>query len=398
MANGGTITAVDPVLNPFTPGAGSRPYALVGRDRELRNFEIAVKRLAQGRPAKSQMLTGLRGVGKTVLLREFARTAQSQGWVHEQLEATEDLRFVEAIATLTRKALLDLSAAKRLADRVRRVSGVLRAFRITWKLPEGVDIKIDPVSGPADSGMLDDDLAGLFVELGTLAREHESGVLFTIDEVQYLSKEHLAALIVGLHRVSQEELPFLIAGAGLPSLPGLAGEAKSYAERLFDFPSIGSLSDDDARAALAAPAKEQGITWEPAAIERIVEVSEGYPYFLQEFGKQSWDLAKGPRKIRAVDVERAEPIAVDELDTGFFRARVDRTSDTERNYLRAMASLGGPGPYQSSAVARALHKKTTQLGPIRDNLIKRGLCYSPRWGQIAFTVPMFDQFVRRTLS
>jgi AAA ATPase domain len=388
---------MDPVANPYTPGAGSRPPALVGRDRELLSFGIAVKRMAQGRPAKSQMITGLRGVGKTVLLREFGRTAAGEGWVHEQLEATEDLRFLDAIATLARKALLDLSARRRLADRARRAAGVLRAFRMRWKLPDGSDLEVEPVFGPADSGMLDDDLAGLFVELGGLARDHGTGVLFTIDEVQYLAKEHLAALIVGLHRVSQEQVPFMVAGAGLPSLPGLAGEAKSYAERLFDFPTIGSLSVDDATAALSSPAREQGVIWQPAAMKRVIALTEGYPYFLQQFGKQSWDVARGPQKILAGDVAAAIPIAMDELDTGFFRVRIDRTSDAERAYLRAMVSLGGPGPYPSGDVAMALGKKTNQVGPVRDSLIKRGLCYSPRWGEIAFTVPMFDQFIRHAL-
>ena len=345
------------------------------------------------------MLTGLRGVGKTVLLQDFARTARTEGWVHEHLEATEDLRFVEAIATLTRKALLDLSASRRVADRVRRASGVLRAFRIRWKLPEGIDIEIDPIPGPADSGMLDDDLAGLFLELGETARASGTGVLFTIDEAQYLSSEHLAALIVGLHRVAQEQLPFLVAGAGLPSLPGLAGEAKSYAERLFDFPSIGSLSTDDAAAALTVPADELHVQWTPKAIERVFDVTHGYPYFLQKFGKQAWDVADGPGVIDAEDVETAFPIALDELDTGFFRVRIDRATPAERAYLKAMALLGGPGPYQSGDVATALGKaRTSQVGPTRDGLIKRGLCYSPRWGEIAFTVPMFDAFVRRSLG
>lgn len=390
---------MDPVANPYTPGAGSRPHALVGRDKERQAFVVAVKRLTRGNPARSQMLTGLRGVGKTVLLQDFGRTAQTEGWVHEHLEATEDLQFVEAIATLTRKALLDLSTSRRIGARVRRASGVLRAFRIRWKLPDGSDIEIDPIPGPADSGMLDDDLAGLFVELGETARDNGTGVLFTIDEVQYLTRQHLAALIVGLHRVSQEQLPFMVAGAGLPSLPGLAGEAKSYAERLFDFPTIGSLIAKDAATALTEPAAELGVTWTRAAIDAVGDAAQGYPYFLQEFGKQTWDVASGPDTITVEDVRTALPIARDELDTGFFRVRVDRTTDAERAYLRAMASLGGPGPYLSSEVATALGKqRTSQVGPTRDALIKRGLCYSPRWGEIAFTVPMFDEFVRRSFG
>lgn len=390
---------MDPVTNPYTPGAGTPPHALVGRAAELEDFSVAVRRLAQGRAAKSQMLTGLRGVGKTVLLREFGRIAQREGWVHEHLEATEDVRFVEAIALLVRKATLDLSASRRRADRIRRMAGVLRAFRIRWKLPDGVDVEIDPVPGPADSGLLDDDLAGLFLELGGLARDADTGVLFSIDEVQYLGKDHLAALIVGLHRVSQEGLPLLVVGAGLPSLPGLAGEAKSYAERLFHFRPIGSLTADDATAALRAPAEEQGVEWDETAINDVFARSEGFPYFLQEFGKQAWNVAAGPDRISAEDVDRAAPIAIDELDTGFFRARIDRATDAERAYMRAMASLGGPGPYLSGDIAAALGKtRTSQVGPTRDSLIKRGLIYSPRWGLVAFTVPMFDAFVRRVMD
>lgn len=223
---------MDPVRNPYSPGAGSPPPALVGRDTELEAFDIAVQRLGIGRSAKSLMLTGLRGVGKTVLLREFGRIGEQHGWVHQQIEATEDLQFPEAMAMLVRKALLRLSAGERLADRAKRAFGVLKSFQVRWKLPDGGDVTVglDPVPGRADSGMLDYDLAGLFTEVGELAQDRGVGVLFTIDEIQYLTRDHLAALIVGLHRVSQEQLPFMVAGAGLPSLPALAGEAKSYAE------------------------------------------------------------------------------------------------------------------------------------------------------------------------
>lgn len=390
---------MDPVRNPYSPGAGSPPPALVGRDRELAAFDVAVQRLALGRSAKSQMLTGLRGVGKTVLLREFGRIARGHGWIHEQIEATEDLQFVEAMALLVRKALLRLSAGRRISDRAGRALGVLRAFRIRWQLPDGgeVDAGFDPVAGTADSGILDADLAALFVELGEVAASDRRGVLFTIDEVQYLSKDNLGALIIGLHRVSQEQLPFLVAGGGLPSLPGLAGEAKSYAERLFDFRVIDSLSEEESALALREPAEAERVAWDQAAIDRVLELTEGYPYFLQEFGKQAWDVATGPERIARADVDAAVPIALAELDAGFFRVRIDRTTDAERAYLRAMAALG-PGPYVSGEVAAALGRTTTQVGPTRDSLIKRGLCYSPRWGLIGFTVPMFDQYVRRSLG
>lgn len=387
---------MDPVRNPYSPGAGSPPPALVGRTSELEAFDIAVQRLAIGRSAKSLMLIGLRGVGKTVLLMEFGKMARGRGWIHQQIEATEDIRFPEAMAMLVRKALLRLSASERMADRARRAFGVLKSFQVRWGLPGGADVTlgIGPTLGVADSGVLDDDLAELFLEVGEIARDQGTGVLFTVDEIQYLSREHLGALIVGLHRVSQEQLPFMVVGAGLPSLPALAGEAKSYAERLFAFTDIDSLDPDEARDALSVPAEDEGVRWSPEALVRTLEVAEGYPYFLQEFGKQAWEVAPGSERIEDEDVEAAIPIAIDELDTGFFRVRIDRTSDSERAYMSAMASLGA-GPYGSGDVAAAMGKTTTQVGPVRDTLIKRGLCYSPRYGLIDFTVPMFDEFVRR---
>ena len=342
------------------------------------------------------MLTGLRGVGKTVLLMEFGKIARSHGWIHLQIEATEDIRFPEAMAMLARKALLRLSASQRMADRARRAFGVLKSFQLRWGLPGGTDVVvgIDPELGVADSGVLDDDLAELFLEVGEVARDQGTGVLITVDEIQYLSKEQLAALIVGLHRVSQEQLPFMVVGAGLPSLPALAGEAKSYSERLFTFTNIDRLERGEASGALAVPADAEGVEWSPEALARVVGVAQCYPYFLQEFGKQAWDTAIGPERISSDDVERAIPVAIDELDAGFFRVRIDRTSDSERAYISAMASLD-VGPYESGAVAAAMGKTTTQVGPVRDALIKRGLCYSPRYGVIDFTVPMFDEFVRR---
>lgn len=388
---------MDPVRNPYSPGAGSPPPALVGRDRELETFDVAVQRLTLGRSAKSQLLTGLRGAGKTVLLREFGRLARGHDWVHEQIEATEDLVFTEAVSLLTHKALVRLRVRDRVRDRVRRAFGALTAFKIRYQVPDigiGVDLGVEPAAGRAATGVLDEDLAELFIEVGAAARAGGVGVLLTIDELQYVSQQHLAALIVGLHRVSQEQLPLMVAGAGLPTLPGLAGEAKSYAERLFDFPEINSLALDDARLALSRPAADEGVAWSDDALDSVMDLARGYPYFLQEFGKHSWDVAPGPDVIRRVDVEAAIPIAVNELDTGFFRARLARTTAAERAYLRAMAGLG-PGPCRSGEVAGVLDKTTAQAGSVRDALIKRGLIYSPRWGQLAFTVPMFDEYINR---
>ena len=390
---------MDPVRNPFTPGAGSRPPLLVGRDDLTDTMTVAVRRLAIGRFERSLLLTGLRGVGKTVLLDEFGRIAQGEGWIHSHLEATENVRIASAMATLARRVLLQFNARARARARARKALGVVRSF-VSVHVPVGdaatlvIDFEAQP--GPADSGDLDGDLGGLLAEVGETAREAGAGVLLTIDEIQYLPKHELAALIVGLHRVSQLGLPLLVAGAGLPSLPGLAGEARSYAERLFQYAEIGSLEHDDAVTALVVPAEEEGASWHDGALERIIVDTHGYPYFLQEFGKQAWNVADGP-EITADDVDAAVALALDDLDHGFFRARLDKTTDTERDYLRAMVELGGPGPYRSGDIARQLGKKITQTGPVRDSLIKRGLCYSPRHGELAFTVPMFDAFIRRTL-
>jgi hypothetical protein len=390
---------VDKVRNPFNPGAGSRPPLLVGRDDQIEAMTVAVRRLALGRFERSMLLKGLRGVGKTVLLNEFGRIAVDNGWLHSHLEATEDVRVASAIATLARRTLIELSLKERVRDRAQRALGVLRSF-VKVHVPAGdagtLVLSFEAQPGKADSGQLDGDLSGLFAELGETAKLADTGVLLTIDEIQYLARAELSALIVGLHRISQLGLPLLVAGAGLPSLPGMAGEARSYAERLFTYVDIGSLTHADAARALAKPAENEGAQWTSDAIERVISETQGYPYFLQEFGKQAWNVAVGP-EISVEDVTNAVVLAVDDLDRGFFRARIDRTTDAERDYLRAMAALGGPGPYKSGEVSRQMGKKTAQTGPVRDSLIKRGLCHAPRHGEIAFTVPMFDEFVRRAL-
>ncbi len=372
---------------------------LVGRDAELEAMSIAVQRMDLGRFERSVLLTGLRGVGKTVLLNEIGRTAEHHGWLHEHLEATEATRVAKAVATLSRRVLLQLSRRERVKERAHLALGALRTF-VKVHVPTGdgttLTIDLEPREGVADSGDLDGDLGGVLREVGETARDAGTGVLLTIDELQYVSKDELSALIVGLHRVSQLGLPLLVAGAGLPSLPGLAGEARSYAERLFRYVVVGSLSDDDARTALVAPVEAEGASWEPAAVDVVIAEAEGYPYFLQELGKQSWDVSPGPT-ITVGDVGVAVQLAREELDGGFFRARIDKTTDAEREYLRAMAGLPGPDPRRSGEVSAALGRRTTQTAPVRDSLIKRGLVYAPRHGAIAFTVPMFDRFVRRTM-
>jgi hypothetical protein len=385
---------VDPVLNPYSPGAGTRPPALVGRDGEIDAMDVALQRLRLGRDGRSQMLTGLRGVGKTVMLNEFEQLAGGRGYFHEHVEVGEDGDLTPRLAAAFRRILLSMDARKRIGERIRRALGVLKAFSI--RLPDGpeLSIDVDAVHGPADSGDLATDLSGLFIELGEVARDHDTGVLITIDELHYVTLPTLEALVMGLHRAAQLRLPITIAGAGLPSLATLTGEAKSYAERMFTFPVIGSLPDDQAREALVVPASDEGVRWEEPALASVLRATQGYPYFLQEFGKQAWDAAAGPSLITADDVERSIAVATAELDDGFFRVRTGRTTDPERAYLRAMAELGA-GPARSGDVATLLGKKTTALGPTRDGLIKKALCYSPRYGEIDFTVPLFDGFMRR---
>jgi hypothetical protein len=357
-------------------------------------MDIALRRLLLGRDGRSEMLTGLRGVGKTVLLNEFEHLAYARGYFHEHIEVSEDGDLPGRMAAAFRRVLLSMDARRRIGERVHRALGVLKAFSI--RLPDGPELSIDveAVHGPADSGDLATDLAGLFLELGEVARDHDTGVLITIDELHYVKREILEALVMGLHRATQRALPITVAGAGLPSLATLTGEAKSYAERVFTFPVIDSLSGDQAAEALEVPAADEGVRWSDDGLARVLAATRGYPYFLQEFGKQAWDVAAGPAVITLDDVERSIPVATAELDDGFFRVRTGRTTDPERAYLRAMAELG-PGPVRSVEVAELLGRRATALGTIRDGLLKKALCYSPRWGEIDFTVPMFDAFLKR---
>jgi hypothetical protein len=328
------------------------------------------------------------------MLNEFEQLADARGYFHEHIEVTEEGDLAPRLAAAFRRVLLSMEARRRIGERIRRALGVLKAFSI--KLPNGpeLSIDVDAVAGPADSGDLAADLAGLFVEIGEVARDHDTGVLITIDELHYVNLQTLEALVMGLHRASQLRLPITIAGAGLPSLAILTGEAKSYAERMFVFPVIGSLPEEEAREALIVPAADEKVRWQDAALAAVLRETQGYPYFLQEFGKQAWDAAEGSSMITAGDVERCIPVATAELDDGFFRVRTGRTSDPERAYLRAMAELG-PGPVRSGEVAALLKRKTTALGPTREGLIRKALCYSPRWGEIDFTVPLFGGFMKR---
>lgn len=383
--------------NPFRPGAGARPPVLAGREPELEDFDVAVHRYMRGHPERSILLSGLRGVGKTVLLRECERIAGAHGWEFQSFEAgRDDESLAGFVATGARAALLRYSRSERLKEGARNALAVLRSFQVRWKLSEGNEVVLaaDPAFGRADSGSMGRDMIDLLLALGEAAAERRTGVLFTIDEMQFLPGRELADLCMALHRVSQNAVPVMVAGAGLPSLPGLVGEAKSYGERLFSFRTVNSLSHDDARRALVDPVAP-GLSWEPDALDEAVETSGGYPYFLQELGRCAWNATEGPDAITLADVRRATPEALRSLDDGFFRVRFDRATDGGRSYLRAMAALGA-GPHRSQDVADQLGKSVAAASPLRGNLIKKGLCYVPRPGYVGFTVPLFDDYLRRT--
>jgi hypothetical protein len=385
---------MDEFRNPFRPGAGTTPPALLGRDDLIRSFAMTLRRAKDGRPGKSVMPVGLRGVGKTVLLNRFAEQAENDGYSVAFVEATDGGSFATLLAVRLRKILLELDRGP-VARSVARALRVLKSF--TLQLPDGSSIQLDPepLLGEADSGRLDEDLTDVLVAVGRAAAERSRGVVIAVDEVQYLSSAELSAAIVAIHRSTQLDLPLVLVGAGLPQLPGLAGEARSYSERLFEFPEIGSLGAADARAALAIPAEEAGITFAVDALDQLVAASQGYPYFLQEWGYHVWNHALAS-PIPLDDVHAVRPLVLAALDRDFFRLRLDRLTPKEREYLRAMAELGA-GPHRSGDIAAKLGVRVESVGPRRSDLIRKGMIYSPAHGDTAFTVPLFDEFLRRAL-
>lgn len=384
---------MDPFENPFSPGAGTPPPAFLGRDELIANYGVALQRTVSGRPGKSIMPIGLRGVGKTVLLNKFDQMAQDQGLVRAFIEAPETGDFEHLLATRLRPILLELDRGS-VSRAVKRALGTLKSF--SYNLPDGTSIalNVDAIPGRADSGVLAEDTTDLFVAVGEAAKDRERGLLIAIDEVQYLAAEELAALISAVHRTVQLGLPVILVGAGLPQLPGLAGNAKSYAERLFDFPEIGSLAQADARAVLATPAEEHGVEFSMDALDSLLEFTQGYPYFLQEWGYHVWNAAP-QSPITLDDVRLAARDVQRRLDENFFRVRMDRLTPAEKRYLGAMAELGA-GPHRSGDIAAKLGVKVESVAPRRSGLIQKGMVYSPAHGDTAFTVPMFDDFLRRT--
>jgi hypothetical protein len=385
---------MDPVRNPFAPGAGSRPPELAGRDAILGDAQVAIQRSLLGKPSRSQMLLGLRGVGKTVLLSKIEEMAESEGHLTSFIEAPEGRPLGELLLPKLNQVLRKLSLTEQAKAKAHAALRALRSFASAFKLSYGdTTLSVDPEIGVADSGDLENDLPELFVRVGEAAKAAGKAWTLLIDEVQYLRSSDLAALIVALHKISQKELPILFFGAGLPQVAALSGDAKSYAERLFHYPAVGPLLPDDARTAIRQPIEDEGERISPIALDEIFLNTQGYPYFLQEWGYQCWNIAQGDQ-IEASDATQAAGEATRRLDDGFFKVRFDRLTPKEREYVIAMAKLG-PGPYRSSDIASALGETHQSLGPRRSQIISKGMIYSPSHGDIAFTVPMFNDYLVR---
>jgi len=389
---------MDPLLNPYAPGAGTPPPELTGRQDLLERTRIALGRTKLRRHAKSFIAVGLRGVGKTVLLRETLRMAEQDGFHICYVEAHEHKHLSELLAPPLRAVLLDLDRLGRLSAEVKRGLRVLKSFLSGLKFTYGeaeLALDIDSEPGTADTGNLDIDLPDLFSAVGRAANARDSQLVIIIDELQYLGARDFGALIMALHRCVQEQLPVLLIAAGLPHLVGLAGQAKSYAERMFDFPELGALTRDDADLAIVMPAQAQDVDITPDALDTIYETTMGYPYFLQEWAYHAWNVSPGP-VISRDDVQVAAKRAEQQLDASFFRVRFDRLTNREKHYLRAMASLDGPTA-TASEIAAVLGVKAQSLAPMRSGLIIKGMIYAPSRGGTAFTVPMFDDFLRRSM-
>jgi len=388
---------MDPRRNPFAPGAGTPPPELAGRDALLERNAVAIDRIRMGRAARPAILYGLRGVGKTVLLSSMRDAAEGEGMTIVAIEAPENRSLPGILVPALRAALLRLDRMRQASAGVKRALRALAGFAKLKVKYDDLEVALDfePEPGLADSGDLEADLADLIVAVGEAARERGSAVVLVIDELQYVPEEQLAALTSALHRASQKQLPITMLAAGLPQLLGQMGRAKSYAERLFEFVNVGPLEGDAARDAIRLPIEREEEQIAPDALDAIVAQTQGYPYFLQEWGKHSWDAAVAS-PISAADVDAATVSALAELDASFFRVRFDRLTPAEKRYLRAMAGIG-PGPHRSGDVAEALGVKVSSVAPTRNSLIAKGMLYSPAHGDTAFTVPLFDAFMRRVM-
>jgi hypothetical protein len=389
---------MDTIRNPFSPGAGAPPPELVGRNDVLEQARILLGRIHLGRPEKSILLTGLRGVGKTVLLNEMERMALDQGFRTILVEAHENKSLASLLAPHLKKVLFDLDRMAGVGNKARRALAVLKSFMSAIKITAGdfeFGLDIDPEQGSADSGDLETDLPSLFVALGEAAKDQHTLVAILIDEIQYFKKIELSALIMAMHKIQQRQLPIVLFGAGLPILPGLAGNSKSYAERLFSVPDIGPLSREDAEKALQEPLQSENVIFQKQALDEIFHLTKGYPYFIQEWGYQAWNYAKSS-PITEETIREATPVVIKRLDENFFKVRFDRLTPKEKGYLRAMAELG-PATHKTSEIAEHIGAKLSSMGPLRAKLINKGMIYSPAHGDMAFTVPLFDMFMRRAM-
>lgn len=385
---------MDPVRNPFSPGAGSRPPELAGREEVIKTADMSLQRVVQGRGAQSQIFLGLRGTGKTVLLNEVMDLAEKAGYLTSFIESPENKSLTEMLYPQMRQVLRRLSSIEKAKYTANGALRALRGFASAFKITLGeIEIGIEPEPGIADSGNLEIDLAEMFEHIGRTAAAAGKGWALLIDEVQYLNDDELAAVIVAVHRMSQRSLPVMVFAGGLPQIAKLSGDAKSYAERLFIYPEIGALKPNAAREAIEKPLRDEGVYIEDAALEMILTQTSGYPFFLQEWGHHAWNTAASS-PITLDDVEAANTKALERLDNGFFKVRLDRLTRAEVDYVHAMASLG-PGPYKVNDVAGALGKDPKSLGPRRASIIKKGMIYAPSYGDVAFTVPLFDDFLRR---
>jgi hypothetical protein len=390
---------MDPISNPYTPNAGAQPPAVLGRDVQLNSFDLLLRRIGAGRTEQSMIITGLRGVGKTVLLGRFRSKAHELDWVVVEREVSkrDDEQFRRQMVSAIRTSLFEMSPRARWGDRMQRAAAVLKSFSLsvdsTGTLTGGIDV--EAAQGFADQQDLHADLTDLLVAVGEAAQDANKGLVLLFDEVQFLSTTQLEALISALHKTVQRGLPVTMVGAGLPQIAEMAGDARSYSERLFKFPRIGNLDDQDARAALVEPAQDEGADYSDEALDLAIEVTGGYPYFLQELGYAVWGVAGGPI-ITGADIALAVPTYEAKLDESFFRVRLDRATEMERIYLRAMAELG-PDAQKAQDVAAVIGRKSTQMGPTRAQLITMGLLYTPEHGYAAFTVPHFDKFLLRAI-
>ena len=389
---------MDNLHNPFSPGAGSPPPELAGRAAILDQALMALARIKRGRSEKSIFIIGLRGVGKTVLLNRISNLAEEQGYQSIMIEANEDKPLPLLLLPYLRQVLFTLDKGEMISAKVKRGFRILKSFLNGIKLKVSdleFSLDADPESGTADSGDLDADLSEVFIALGEAAQERGTAVAIIIDELQYVEENELSALIMAAHKLSQKSLPVIIIGAGLPQLVGKAGNAKSYAERLFNYPEVGPLKREDAIIALQEPVRNEQVSFTDAALDEILHVTEGYPYFLQEWGYQSWNKAdNSPIDIDVVKKATSESIA--RLDQNFFRVRFDRLTPREKDYLRALAELGN-GAQRSGDIAEMLGLEVNSVAPLRSGLIRKGMIYSPAHGDTAFTVPLFGSFMKRIM-